>query len=98
MFVQTETIEPTMRDVLTYRRSHTRTMPLVVSVRTTDSVADAVALLRRYGISQTPVMQDGHMVGSLTENLLLRYFAIGESLAAETVCTLQVPSFPLLTA
>src|SRR5438874_7141606 len=63
MFVQTETIEPTMRDVLTYRRSQTRTMPLVVSVRPTDSVADAVELLRRYGISQTPVMQDGHMVG-----------------------------------
>src|SRR5205807_1772361 len=53
MFVQTETIEPTMRDVLTYRRSHTRTMPLVVSVRPTDSVADAVELLRRCGIRQT---------------------------------------------
>jgi len=98
MFVQTETIEPTMRDVLTYRRSHTRTMPLVVSVRPTDSVADAVELLRRYGISQTPVMQDGHMVGSLTENLLLRYFASGESLAAETVSNLQGPPFPQLPA
>ena len=98
MFVQTETIEPTMRDVLMYRRSHTRTMPLVVSVRPTDSVADAVELLRRYGISQTPVMQDGHMVGSLTENLLLRYFAGGESLAAETVSNLQGPPFPQLPA
>ena len=98
MFVQTETIEPTMRDVLMYRRSHTRTMPLVVSVRPTDSVADAVELLRRYGISQTPVMQDGHMVGSLTENLLLRYFSGGESLAAETVSNLQGPPFPQLPA
>src|SRR2546423_9267583 len=85
LLVQTGTEEPTLHDVLTYRRSHTRTMPLVVSVRPNDSIADAVELLRRYGISQTPVMEDSHMVGSLTENLLLRYFASGESLAATTV-------------
>src|SRR5260221_10131001 len=71
MLVQAETIEPTLRDVLTYRRTHARTMPLVVSVAPTDSIADAVELLRRYGISQTPVMEHGRMVGSLTENLLL---------------------------
>src|SRR5436305_5723899 len=98
LLVQTGTAEPTLHDVLTYRRSHTRTMPLVVSVRPTDSIADAVELLRRYGISQTPVMKDGHMVGSLTENLLLRYFASGESLAAETVRNLQGPPFPQLPA
>ena len=98
MFVQTETIEPTMRDVLTYRRSHTRTMPLVVSVRPTDSVADAVELLRRYGISQTPVMQDGHMVGSLTENLLLRHLASGEPLTEAVVHDLQGSPFPQLEA
>ncbi len=98
LLVQTGTEEPTLHDVLTYRRSHTRTMPLVVSVRPTDSIADAVELLRRYGISQTPVMEDSHMVGSLTENLLLRYFASGESLAATTVRDLQGPAFPQLPA
>ncbi len=98
MLVQTETAQPTMRDVLTYRRSHTRTMPLVVSVTPTDSIADAVELLRRYGISQTPVMDDGRMVGSLTENLLLRYFASGESLAATVVRNVQGPPFPQLQA
>jgi len=98
MLVQTETVQPTMRDVLTYRRSHTRTMPLVVSVTPTDSIADAVELLRRYGISQTPVMDDGRMVGSLTENLLLRYFASGESLAATVVRDVQGPPFPQLQA
>src|SRR6266581_1859728 len=93
-----ETEQPTLRDVLTYRRSHTRTMPLVVSVSPNDAVADAVELLRRYGISQTPVIEDGHMVGSLTENLLLRYFASGESLAATAVRKIQGPPFPQLQA
>src|SRR5436305_1056716 len=85
MLVQTETTEPTMRDVLTYRRSHSLSMPLVVSVHASDSLADAVELLRRYGISQTPVVKNGHMVGSLTENLLLRHLASGEPLAEAVV-------------
>src|SRR6266704_1970831 len=96
MLVQAETIEPTLRDVLTYRRTHARTMPLVVSVAPTDSIADAVELLRRYGISQTPVMEHGRMVGSLTENLLLRRLASGEPLAATVVRDLQGPPFPQL--
>src|SRR5256714_1636788 len=98
VLVQTETEQPTLRDVLTYRRSHSRTMPLVVSVTPTDSIADAVELLRRYGISQTPVMQTGYMVGSLTENLLLRHLASGEPLAEAVVHDLQGPPFPQLEA
>jgi cystathionine beta-synthase len=98
LLVQAETSEPTMRDVLTYRRSHSRTMPLVVSVTPTDSIADAVELLRRYGISQTPVMENGHMVGSITENLLLRHLASGEPLANKVVGDLQGPPFPELQA
>ena len=96
LLVQAEANEPTLRDVLTYRRSHARTMPLVVSVAPTDSIADAVELLRRYGISQTPVMEQGKMVGSLTENLLLRHLASDEPLSAMVVRDLQGPPFPQL--
>ncbi len=94
MLVQAETVEPTLLDVLTYRRTHSRTMPLVVSVASTDSIADAVELLRRYGISQTPVMENGRMVGSLTENILLRHLARGEPLESMVVGDLQGPPFP----
>jgi cystathionine beta-synthase len=96
MLVQEETAEPTLRDVLTSRRTNARTMPLVVSVVPTDSIADAVELLRRYGISQTPVVENGHMVGSLTENLLLRRLASGEPLASTIVRDVQGPPFPQL--
>src|SRR5438552_2673504 len=98
LLVQAETEQPTLHDVLTYRRSHSRTMPLVVSVTPSDSIADAVELLRRYGISQTPVMENGHMVGSLTENLLLRHLASGEPLESMVVGDLQGPPFALLQA
>src|SRR6266851_9289576 len=68
-------------------------MPLVVSVSPLDAVADAVELLRRYGISQMPVMEQGHIAGSLTENLLLRYLASGEELTHATVRDIQGPPF-----
>ncbi len=98
LLVQTETDQPMLRDVLAYRRNHTRSMPLVVSVVPGDSIADAVELLRRYGISQTPVMENGRMVGSLTEDLLLRRLASGEPLAASSVGQVQGPPFPQLEA
>jgi len=70
----------------------------VVSISATDSIADVVELLRRYGISQTPVMEGGRMVGSLTEDLLLRHLASGEPLDSSTVAQLQGPPFPTLEA
>src|SRR5438477_5837903 len=94
LLVQAETEQATLHDVLTYRRNQARTMPLVVRVSPTDSIADAVALLKRYGISQTPVVNNGRMVGSLTENLLLRHLASGEPLASMVVRDLQGPPFP----
>ncbi len=98
LLTSAETEQPTLLDVLTYRRSHSRSMPLVVSVRPNDSVADAVELLRRYGISQTPVIDNGKMIGSLTEDLLLRRLASGEPLDTCAVGEIQGPPFPTLDA
>ena len=93
MLVIGESAQPTLRDVLTYRRTHSGTMPLVVGVAPEDAVAEAVELLRRYGISQMPVIESGRIVGSLTENLLLRYLASGEELTSAIVRDLQGPPF-----
>jgi cystathionine beta-synthase len=98
LLLSVERDQPTLQDVLTYRRNHSRSMPLVVSIRPTDSVADAVELLRRYGISQTPVMENGQMIGSLTEDLLLRRLASGEPLDKCAVGEIQGPPFAILAA
>ena len=98
LLVQAESEQPTLHDVLTYRRTHTRSMPLVVSVSPEDSVAHAVELLKRYGISQMPVLSNGNIVGSLTEDLLLRRLASGEPLASTAVGNLQGPPFPQIEA
>ncbi len=98
MLVMGENEQPTLQDVLTYRRTHSGTMPLVVSVAPEDSVADSLGLLRRYGISQMPVLVSGQMVGSLTENILLRYLASGESLSRTTVGDLAGQPFSVIPA
>ncbi|WP_149403587.1 cystathionine beta-synthase [Dictyobacter arantiisoli] len=98
LLVQAENDRPTLYDVLAYRRTHSRSMPLVVSVSPQDSVADAVELLRRYGISQTPVLENGRMIGSLTEDLLLRRLASGEPLDTCAVGEIQGATFPMLEA
>jgi cystathionine beta-synthase len=98
MLVMAEVEQPTLRDVLNYRRSHSLRMPLVVSVHSSDSLADAVELLKRYGISQTPVMENGRMIGSLTEDLLLHRLASGEPLESSSVGDIQGPPFPILEA
>ena len=43
--------------------------------------------------NQFTVIENGHIVGSLTENLLLRHLASGESLTATVVNDLQGPPF-----
>jgi cystathionine beta-synthase len=98
MLILSENEQPTVSDVLNYRRTHSGTTPLVVGVAPRDSVAEAVELLRRYGISQMPVIENGQIVGSLTENLLLHYLASGESLTHATVSDLQGPPFSAIQA
>jgi cystathionine beta-synthase len=98
MLTQADSEQPTLSDVLIFRRTHSLSMPLVVSVHPTDSVADAVELLRRYGISQTPVMENKRMIGSLTEDLLLRRLASGEPLETSAVGEIQGPPFATLSA
>ncbi len=98
MLLFSENEQPTISDVLNYRRTHLETTPLIVSTAPGDSVAEAVELLRRYGISQMPVLAHGQMVGSLTENLLLRFLASGESLTNATVNDLQGPPFSAIEA
>ncbi len=44
----------------------------VISVRPDDKAEDAIALLRRHGISQMPVIEDGKVVGGIRELTLAR--------------------------
>jgi cystathionine beta-synthase len=51
--------------------SRTGEVPALVSVGSQQPVADAIALLRRYAVSQLPVIDDGEVLGCVHERTLL---------------------------
>jgi cystathionine beta-synthase len=88
--------QPTLADVLAFRRSDSPEMPMIVGVGPEEPVAAAIDRFHRYGISQLPVITEGEIVGSLTENSLLQHFAAGEHLDGQRVRDWQGPPLPTL--
>ena len=88
--------QPTLADVMTFRRQFTPSLPVLVEVTPDDLVTTAIERFHRFGISQLPVTAAGQVVGSLTENQLLQRLAAGESLEGRRVAEWQGPPLPTL--
>ena len=56
----------TARDIIALRSNYT-----LVATSKTDSVREAIGLMNSKSVSQIPVMENGEVVGSLTDNKLL---------------------------
>lgn len=56
----------TARDIISHRSDYT-----LVATSKTDSVREAIGMMNSKSISQIPVMENGEVVGSLTDNKLL---------------------------
>jgi cystathionine beta-synthase len=92
----------TVADVL--RNGHQPAeLPAVVLARTTDKVADAIATLERYGISQMPVSErddqrtDG-IVGSINERGLLERAYRNPDTVERTVGEVMDKPLPLISS
>jgi cystathionine beta-synthase len=57
----------TARDIVTARKDEYQ----LVVVNKTDKIKDAIAIMNDKSVSQIPVMEDGMVIGSLTDNKLL---------------------------
>jgi cystathionine beta-synthase len=88
--------QPTLADVLAFRRQAMPEVPLVVGVGADELIAEAIGHFHRYGISQLPVIDGDRIVGTLTETQLLQRFAAGEVLAGRSVRDWQGPPMPSL--
>jgi cystathionine beta-synthase len=88
--------QPTLADVLAFRRQFTPDLPMLVEVTPEETVASAIERFHRFGISQLPVVDQGRVVGSLTENQLLQRLAAGERLNGQRVGEWQGPPLPTL--
>jgi cystathionine beta-synthase len=88
--------QPTLADVLAFRGHFTPDLPMLVEVSPDETVTNAIDRFHRFGISQLPVVENGRVVGSLTENQLLQRLASGERLDGQRVAEWQGPPLPLL--
>jgi cystathionine beta-synthase len=88
--------QPTLADVLAFRRQIAPELPPVIGVTPSDTLAAVVDHFHRYGISQLPVLEHGRVVGSLTENSLLQRLAAGQQLDGRRVGEWQGPPLPAL--
>jgi cystathionine beta-synthase len=88
--------QATLADVLTFRHRTASSIPDVIGVGPDEPVAVAIERLHTYGISQLPVIEDGRVVGSLTETQLLQRLASGEHLNGQRVGEWQGPPLPML--
>jgi len=89
--------QPTLADVLAFRRQTEPALPAVIGVAPGDPVAMAIEHFHRYGISQLPVVEGGKVVGSLTETSLLQRLASGERLEGRVVGEWQDSPLPSMT-
>ncbi|HEX8997468.1 MAG TPA: cystathionine beta-synthase [Ktedonobacterales bacterium] len=87
---------PTLADVLAFRHTSEPALPPVIGVAPADPVTAAIERFHEYGISQLPVIEDGAVVGSLTETQLLQRLAGGERLGDQRVREWQGPPLPAL--
>ncbi|MFI5274295.1 MAG: cystathionine beta-synthase [Ktedonobacterales bacterium] len=89
-------VQPTLADVLAYRRQTTSEVPMVVGIAADEFIAEAIGRFHRYGISQLPVLEGDRIVGTLTETQMLQRFAAGERLNGQRVRDWQGPPMPAL--
>ena len=94
-FVETPQ-QPTLADVLAFRHTSEPQLPSVIGVTPNDPVTVAIERFHEYGISQLPVIEEGEVVGSLTETQLLQRLAGGERLGEQRVREWQGPPLPAL--
>ena len=71
-----------------------RRLPELLSVETTSTVRDAIAIMNRFIVSQLPVFDKGNLVGSLSESALFQKTMEAPEVMELTVGALLEPPFP----
>ena len=93
--------EPTVGDVL---RGKSGALPDLVHTHPSETVRDAIGILREYGVSQMPVVgaeppvMAGEVAGSVSERELLSAVFEGRAKLADAVAMHMSPALPLIGA
>jgi cystathionine beta-synthase len=98
-FLRDETMGPTVADLLAARQAD---LPALVHVHPDETVAQAIALLREYDVSQLPVVKEeppltaAEVAGSVAERDLLDALVSGRARPQDPISEHMSPPLPLL--
>jgi len=99
-FLRAQTAEPTVADLLAARDNGT--MPALVHIHPEETVAQAIALLREYDVSQLPVvgqeppLMAAEVAGAVAERDLLDALVAGHAKPDDPVKDHMVPPLPVV--
>ncbi|MFZ0164336.1 MAG: cystathionine beta-synthase [Trebonia sp.] len=99
-FLRAQTAEPTVADLLAARDNGT--MPALVHIHPEETVAQAIALLREYDVSQLPVvgqeppLMAAEVAGAVAERDLLDALVAGHAKPDDPVKDHMVPALPVV--
>ncbi|MHA1835992.1 MAG: helix-turn-helix domain-containing protein, partial [Candidatus Odinarchaeia archaeon] len=68
---ETLKLKKTVKDILKFKNKERKKLPPVISVSPKQKVSDAINLMKKHGVSQLPVIENGRAVGSVYEDILL---------------------------
>jgi cystathionine beta-synthase len=98
-FLRSQTTEPTVHDVLAAKAG---SIPALVHVHPDETVAQAIALLREYDVSQLPVVKQepplmaAEVAGSVAERDLLHALVSGRANPQEPIADHMAPPLPVI--
>jgi cystathionine beta-synthase len=98
-FLASTGTEATVRDVLAAK---TGTMPAMVHVHPTETVRDAIDIMREYGVSQLPVLKaeppvvTGEIAGSISEKALMDALFTGQAHLHDVLDKHLAPALPMI--
>ena len=72
-----------------------RTIPLVTATRT-DAVSEVIAKMKQYDVSQLPVLEDGRLVGMISEVDLLTHLLDGSHRPSDPIQPIIDPAPPVV--
>src|SRR3989449_9980946 len=72
-----------------------RTIPLVTATRT-DAVSEVIAKMKQYDVSQLPVLEDGRLVGMVSEVDLLTHLLDGSQRPSDPIQPIIDPAPPVV--
>ena len=89
--------EKTVEEILKLKEM-TIKLPRIIFVHPTDSIGKVVDLMKQYGVSQIPVLENLTSVGKITETLLLKQFwKYGTNLFNMIVKDIMEEGFPIMS-